>query len=306
MRRLVTLLGLILALVLVVSAYGPQSVSVSAATRAHSAVAKKTCMVGKRRGQRKQVCLTLRLKRPNAYYLALGDSITAGVRLSGPTNPRGLANQFFSTLRSHGINHLLNLACAAETSSSFVNGPCPIPPSVSGHFGGYPASGSQLHAALAFIHGHPRQVKYVTINLGGNDFQRPDISGGGCSWHDNQFSHEVARFDTTFRSILTKIKAALGAGGVLLTMNAYDAFATFCAKVPAALAVIPTFNKHVDADASTHGVPVANLFTAFGGPAAPNPKLCTLTYMCQSSPDFHPSTAGHALIARVLKATAGL
>jgi lysophospholipase L1-like esterase len=249
---------------------------------------------------------TSRTVNAPAYYLALGDSLTSAYGPNGATNPHGMARQFLGALQSHGVDSLVNLACAGETSASFIDGPCPVPKQVQGHYGKYPFGSSQLTAALTFIHDHPRQVKYVTIDIGNNDFDGADVSNGGCVYDGSGFPAALAVFDDNFHSILKQIKTALGSSGVLLAVNRYDAAANFCAKVPSWLKVFPTYNAHLAADAAMFEVPVADIYTAFGGPAAPNPKLCKLTYMCETPPDHHPNTAGHALIAHVLKATAGL
>jgi lysophospholipase L1-like esterase len=245
-------------------------------------------------------------RQSGPYYLSLGAGVAAGYIPGGRTDPHGMANQFFAILQHHGVKRLLNFGCVEESAQSFIHGPCPWWFKVAAHYGAYPRASSQLAAALSFIHDHPGQVKYVTLILGGNDVDEVNVGGGLCLWNGSNLSKQLALLDTRFRSILSQLKAALGKHGVLVVMNLYDATATVCAKNRAALAVVPTLNRHEAADAAAYGVPVADLYSAFGGPAAPNPRLCTLTRMCGTSPDERPTTAGHTVIAQALKKAAGL
>src|SRR5947209_6826459 len=58
-----------------------------------------------------------------------------------------------------------SITAARETTSSFINGPCPTP--VAFLHSGY--SGTQLATAIAFLRSHPGQVSPITIDIGPND-----------------------------------------------------------------------------------------------------------------------------------------
>src|SRR6185437_5964024 len=59
------------------------------------------------------------------------------------------------------------------------------------------------------------------------------------------------------------------------------------------------------ADARQGGAIVAPVFNAFGGATTPNPNLCTLTWICSSYGDIHPTDQGYQLIAQTFAAAAG-
>ena len=91
------------------------------------------------------------------YYLALGDSLAAGTGAS-TTN-----NRYVNVLYQHELSRfptlqLENIACGGATTTSMIDGP-----------GCSYASGTQLGDAEAFLRAHPRQVAFVTIDIGANN-----------------------------------------------------------------------------------------------------------------------------------------
>ena len=50
---------------------------------------------------------------------------------------------------------------------------------------------------------------------------------------------------------------------------------------------------------------MADVFTAFGGPATPNPTICSYTWMCSFFHDIHATDRGYAVIAGAFEATTG-
>src|SRR5947209_5068969 len=93
------------------------------------------------------------------YYLALGDSLAYGLQPNGDFT-HGYVDDLYNVLRHDGVNHLVDLGCNGETSTTFLRGPCPHP-----ELRKYSYSGPQLQAALTFIRQHPNRVKVVTLNL---------------------------------------------------------------------------------------------------------------------------------------------
>ena len=71
----------------------------------------------------------------------------------------GYPDQVYAALRpSHPTLKLVKLGCPGETTSTMINGGiC--------HYDG----GSQLKAAVAFLHAHRGRVLLVTIDIGAND-----------------------------------------------------------------------------------------------------------------------------------------
>ena len=233
------------------------------------------------------------------YYLALGDSFTAGARLCCSNLP-GFARLFFQSLQRHGVKGILNLACPGESASSFIAGGCPGIAQVPNSYDGYPnGAASQLTAALAFIHAHRGRVPYVTLLLGFND-----VNGDGPTtpWCRVVTTDAALReLDADLHTILSRLRAALGRSGRIIALNYYDAWQNRCVHASAKRASsIVTLDTHIARAAAPFHIPVADLFTAFRGRTTPNRHLCHLTYVCTQDQDPHPTPAGHALIASTL------
>ena len=94
---------------------------------------------------------------PKSYYLALGDSFTYGFQ--GPKFAAGLPPSAYNTgyvddfgarLRQIQPNiTTVNYGCPGESTTSFINGPCPW--SAAGQQLHDAFAGSQLDAAVAFL-----------------------------------------------------------------------------------------------------------------------------------------------------------
>jgi lysophospholipase L1-like esterase len=230
---------------------------------------------------------------PKAYYLALGDSLAYGVQPKRDYS-HGYADDFFVTLQPLGTKQLVNMGCPGETSSTFINGGCPYSNTVKVAY-----AASQLTAAISFIRQHRGQVSPVTIDIGANDVF-PLMNRTVC-WVSTNVDSALATFDTNFTTILRRLQKALRGKGDLATMNMYDPYENQCAN---SLTVFQSFNQHVARDAARYGVPVADIFGAFGGVTTPNPNICTYTWLCSSS-NIHPTTAGYSVMAGSVERTLG-
>ena len=100
------------------------------------------------------------------YYLALGDSLSQGVQpdaagVSEQTRD-GYPDLIYAVLRrNHPTLRLVKLGCPGETTSTMIHGGiCRY------------HAGSQLAAAVAFLHAHHGRVLLVTIDIGANDPER--------------------------------------------------------------------------------------------------------------------------------------
>ena len=92
------------------------------------------------------------------YYLALGDSLAAGVGASPA------ADGYVNLVHQHELSRfpglqLENLSCSGATTGTMLDG---------GGACSYPA-GSQLGEAEAFLQAHRGQVAFVTIDIGANN-----------------------------------------------------------------------------------------------------------------------------------------
>lgn len=232
---------------------------------------------------------------PKTYYLALGDSLAFGYQPNLDIS-HGYADDFYTDLKSHGTSHYVNMACPGESTTTFIHGGCPYAFIVKTSY-----SGSQLGAALQFIRQHAGQVSPVTLDIGANDF--PALTSASCTTIPNDTA-QLAAFDTNFNSILSQLQSALSGTGDLLVMNYYDPVQNSCSD-PRFLAAVQTLDAHIAADAGRYNVPVADVFTEFGGAVVPNPHICQYTWMCSSSRDVHATSQGYAVIARTFEQAAG-
>ena len=233
---------------------------------------------------------------PKTYYLALGDSLAWGYQPNGQFF-QGYDMDLYEHLVGHGTLLEANLGCLGETTITFINGGCP-----DAYIHKYPYSGAQLSAALTFIRQHPGQVSPVTIDIGANDV-RPLINPSTCAAPSaTVFSQTLATFDSNFSSILAQLRTALQGTGDLVTMNYYFPYQNQC---PNLLPDVETFNQHLAADAQQNGVPVADVFGAFGGATEPNPNLCTYTWICSSYHDIHATSQGYVVIAQQVENALG-
>jgi lysophospholipase L1-like esterase len=202
-----------------------------------------------------------------AYYLALGDSLAFGYQ---PTDvfSKGYADDWFNTtLKLHGTKYLINLSCNGETTTTFIQGGCVYP------FHKIPYRTNQLQRALQFIKNHHGQVSPVSVDIGANDVVA-GLDASTCSITNTQaMSNIEATFNANYTSILTQLKKALSADGTLngtptgdlFTMNYYNPYQNQCAGNPQVFQLFKQFNADLAADAAAVGVPMADVYTAFGG-----------------------------------------
>ena len=100
------------------------------------------------------------------YYLALGDSLVTG---GGTTS---VADRYVDLVAAHESTRypnlqLVNLGCGGATTASIRNGP-----------GCSYATGTQLGDAVAFLKAHPKQVAFLTIDIGADDVQTCQTPSG--------------------------------------------------------------------------------------------------------------------------------
>lgn len=93
------------------------------------------------------------------YYLSLGDSLSTGYQPGMGNTDEGYPDQLHASLKERTpALELVKVGCGGETSTTLINGGrCSY------------EQGSQLKQAVKFLRDHPGRVKYVTIDIGGND-----------------------------------------------------------------------------------------------------------------------------------------
>ena len=250
------------------------------------------------------------------YYLALGDSLSQGVQpnaVGTSVETRvGYPDQVYAALRpGRPALKLVKLGCPGETTSTMIDGGiCPYP------------GGSQLKAAVAFLHAHHGRVLLVTIDIGAND---PEACGSQPSLSQlaSCAVKGIPAAVTRLTAIMASLKAA-GPGVRMVGMNYYlPALAEWRSGLPghlvawAAERLAATYNDMLDRVYNTSGARVANVFGAFDtadfAEQGTTPRnvalLCQWTWECAApprGPNQHANQAGYQVIARTFLQASGL
>jgi len=96
------------------------------------------------------------------------------------------------------------------------------------------------------------------------------------------------------------LHTALAGSGSLLVMNYYNPYVQQCAGNPAVAADLQTFNGDLQSDATSYGVPVADVYDQF----TPG-QICVDTWMCSVFNDIHATSTGYGLIAAAFESAYG-
>jgi lysophospholipase L1-like esterase len=145
------------------------------------------------------------------YYLALGDSLAAGV---GSPDGKGYVTDLYKkaskkSKKEHASLVLENLACSGATTGSMINGPgCDY------------ASGTQLGDAEAFLEAHPGQTAFMTIDIGANDV---DGCTSGTTINQTCVTNGLEAISSNLPVILSGLESA-GGTTPIVGMSYYDPF----------------------------------------------------------------------------------
>jgi lysophospholipase L1-like esterase len=238
---------------------------------------------------------------PKAYYLGLGDSLAFGYQPDLNWDDGYVQQLYSNNLRNHGVSHLVDYGCNGETSNTMISGGCPYWYILHNYY-----LGAQLSAAVSFLHSHAGQVSPVTLDMGANDLL-PDINSSTCAV-SSSWSSDLANLSKNLTgTILPQLVSALtnSSGqrmGDLVMMNYYDPFINSC---PNSLPYIQALNQTIANDAAKFGVPVANVYNAFGGNNQ-GANICNYTWICTwPFYDVHATDTGYSVIANAFAATLG-
>jgi lysophospholipase L1-like esterase len=244
-----------------------------------------------------------RFNPPKQYYLALGDSLAFGFQFDKfNANVPFVPASIFSTgyvdvlagmLRAirPGIT-TVNYGCPVETTVTFIKGGCTY--TAVGFPLHDPYDGSQLSAALAFLHTHRGRVSPITVNLGTNDLNGlRTLCGDDESCYFANGPVVLDEIATNLQYILSQLRTA-APDAEIITFTNYDVASLLDARL---LQLTQAFNSVVMATAAQSSVRVADVFGAFNG--GPQPAtLCALTFICAALQDSHPTDLGYEVIAR--------
>ncbi|MGE5334487.1 MAG: SGNH/GDSL hydrolase family protein [Nitrososphaerota archaeon] len=237
---------------------------------------------------------------PKTRYLALGDSLAFGFQPDLDWS-HSYTKQWYNELKNHGTSAFTDYGCNGETSATFINGGCPYAYALHNYY-----LGSQLNAAVFYLNYYKGKVSPVSLDIGANDLL-PDIDKSTCAV-SSSWESDLAALDSRLTgTILPQLVAALtnssGARtGDLVMMNYYDPYQNTC---PNSLAYVQELNSHLAADAAQFNVPIADVLTAFGGTATPNPNICPYTWMCSVFHDIHATDTGNGVIAGAFESRTG-
>ncbi len=242
---------------------------------------------------------------PGDIYLALGDSLATGYEVvdnGQPGYPTWLHSRLQAlrpglTLENFGQSTATGDPTSGETSSSFL------------------LAGGQLERAEAFIaarRAEGKVVSPVTLTIGGNDTVGLILPGSSA-----ELTQTLTLYRANLRQILDRLVAALSDQGQLtgdlLIANYYNPYPRLYNDIRYQQFLrinpdveMPKFNQMIAEEAAARGIPVVDLYTAFAGrePALilvasynPYPPPTFDQELLRRNLDFHPSVAGHQVIA---------
>jgi lysophospholipase L1-like esterase len=240
-----------------------------------------------------------------AWYLALGDSLAAGVQPSnagdGTDRDGGYAGGVRDRLgeRQSRKPELTNLGCPGETTATLADG----------GLCGYP-EGSQLAEARAFLARQPDggAAGLVTVQVGANDVLGCLTSVTGAAIDEPCVATGLSTVHDRLPQILAAVRSAAPKAR-LVVLDYYNPFlaAELLGPRTEPLAsrsqeVLADLNTAIGQAATADGASVADVPNAF---AAGSQGVCDLTWMCASVPDIHATNAGYARMADAVLETLG-
>jgi lysophospholipase L1-like esterase len=249
------------------------------------------------------------------YYLALGDSLAAGV---GSPDGKGYvadiekleakkeAKKGSKKSGKKSVNLVLEtLGCSGATTGSMIDGPgC--------------TTGTQLGDAEAFLEAHPGQVAFVTIDIGANDV---DGCTEGTTINVTCVTDGLDAVTTNLPVILSGLRSA-GGSTPIIGMSYYDPFLAAWLEgssgqtlAKESVTLLDDLNGILASDygaADTADVADAFKSSDFGKGGQYDGKkvpvnvglICKWTLMC-SEENIHANNAGHAVIAKAFEKILG-
>ena len=236
-------------------------------------------------------------------YLALGDSLAAGVGASEPAQT-GYVGLVFDALQaepsspySGGELTLLNLGDPGETTTSML------------------ASGGQMEKALAEIESRRddgiagNEVAVITIDIGANDFiplilgDSPCLSNPLAEACQEAAASALTTFRSNFADIMRRLRAAAGPEVVIAAVGLYNPLSGTGGPFDAVGdAAVELFNRTVAEAAAEPDIQarLADVFPLF------QDRGSELTHVAELPPDVHPNDGGHYLMAQALVTALGL
>lgn len=255
-------------------------------------------------------------------YLALGDSLAAGIQPGADGSPRTTRQGYAHKLARRLRLRLVNFGCGGATSGSFIAGSRQCAPKPNPRYRNRGRRTSQLAGAVRFLRRHRERVALVTIDIGANDVARCGAEGA----IDLECVNDgVARIRGNLPRIARALRRAAGRRVPMTTMTLYDPFLALwrdggggqiLARLSQDLAR-DQVNSTISTAFAEHGFEVADVAAAFktyepvptdGAVTDPPPvavaRICRLTWMCAPAPrgpDIHANKRGYTVIANAFR-----
>jgi lysophospholipase L1-like esterase len=247
---------------------------------------------------------------PQAYYLALGDSIAYGFQPNKPkaASPSafdsGYVDLFAARLRKLSPTiQVVNYGCPGESTRTFAAGGCEGRGDVKALHDSF--KGAQLDAALAFLRAHSGEVGPVTLTLFGNDwfpvaFER---CKGNLTCIRKRAPGEIASFESRLTSILNRLRAAAPTTEIIVT-GAWNIDPDSLEQLRSVYRSLDSAIARAAARSRSRFADTLPVFNPTGSPRARRARLCALSFVC-SKGDPHPTDAGYRAIAGTAMAASG-
>ena len=250
----------------------------------------------------------------NAYYLALGDSVTYGYQNSKAAAglpPSGFNTGFVDDL-SERLRQVMpslvtvNYGCPGESTDSFIATTAQCPWTLSGGQLHDSHVGSQLDAAIQFLNAHKGEVKLISLTLWGIDVAKfvKSCAPGDFLCVQAGAPGLIGHIQVNLQTILIKLRAAAPRAEIVVT-GAWDSFiGAFAIGDPLFVALNGAMAETAD---SSHAK-FADAFSVFNPTSDVNTEtkaMCRLTLLC-SVGDSHPSDTGYQALADVVFETSWL
>jgi lysophospholipase L1-like esterase len=248
---------------------------------------------------------------PQAYYLALGDSMAYGIqpaKASAGLPPSGFHTGYVDVLGARlralapGIQ-VVNYGCPWESSKTFIDGGCPWLAQGGRLHDAF--KGPQLRAALAFLRAHRGQVSPITLTLWGNDVfdEFSPACKGDLVCIRKHASAGLTQFSSRLATIVGRLRASAPRAEIILT-GAWNFDVEHLVQSDPLFRSIDARIARVAAAGTSR---VANMYPVFSpveNPTKAKGRICALTFIC-SKGDPHPTDAGYRAMAAAFLAASG-
>jgi lysophospholipase L1-like esterase len=245
------------------------------------------------------------------YYLSLGDSLATGFQPDVQKDTDlGYPDKVYAQLKQSDPNlQLVKLGCDHETTVTMINGGfC----TYTDHTG---KSVPQLAKAVDFLKQNGAQVRFVTMNIGGNDVGACATASGidvSCTLS------ALTTLTTNYAKITSAIDSAASTQTSLAGANSFNPFLVTWlggpdgqAEAAESAGFQAAFNEIVTKALRSENFDVADFagafqsfaftpqvdLTGFGTVPTNVATICRLTFACTQLQDIHPNPTGHQALA---------